>query len=241
MVRIFAHRGFSGMYPENTMLSFSKAVEAKADGIELDIHFSKDGEIMIQHDEAMRRTSGLDGFIFDYTRSELEKINAGSLFDNRFGFTPIPSFEEYLDFVKDKKIVTNIELKTAPVYYDGIEERAVDMVYRTGLEDSVIFSSFNWLSIVRLHKIAPELPVALLIDQRLYNMGPLFKREGISYFHPSYGTIDMDSVKDMRSNGVGINVWTVNDEADIITALNLKVDGIITNYPDRARRLAKDI
>lgn len=241
MVRIFAHRGFSGMYPENTMLSFSKAVEAKADGIELDIHFSKDGEIMIQHDEAMRRTSGLDGFIFDYTRSELEKINAGSLFDNRFGFTPIPSFEEYLDFVKDKKIVTNIELKTAPVYYDGIEERAVDMVYRAGLEDSVIFSSFNWLSIVRLHKIAPELPVALLIDQRLYNMGPLFKREGISYFHPSYGTIDMDSVKDMRSNGVGINVWTVNDEADIITALNLKVDGIITNYPDRVRRLAKDI
>lgn len=241
MVRIFAHRGFSGMYPENTMLSFSKAVEAKADGIELDIHFSKDGEIMIQHDEAMRRTSGLDGFIFDYTRSELEKINAGSLFDNRFGFTPIPSFEEYLDFVKDKKIVTNIELKTAPVYYEGIEERAVDMVYRQGLEDSVIFSSFNWLSIVRLHKIAPELPVALLIDQRLYNMGPLFKREGISYFHPSYGTIDMDSVKDMRSNGVGINVWTVNDEADIITALNLKVDGIITNYPDRVRRLAKDI
>lgn len=241
MVRIFAHRGFSGMYPENTMLSFSKAVEAKADGIELDIHFSKDGEIMIQHDEAMRRTSGLDGFIFDYTRSELEKINAGSLFDNRFGFTPIPSFEEYLDFIKDKKIVTNIELKTAPVYYDGIEERAVDMVYRAGLEKSVIFSSFNWLSIVRLHKIAPELPVALLIDQRLYNMGPLFKREGISYFHPSHGTIDIDTVKDMRSNGVGINVWTVNDEADIITALNLKVDGIITNYPDRVRRLAKDI
>ena len=241
MVRIFAHRGFSGMYPENTMLSFSKAVEAKADGIELDIHFSKDGEIMIQHDEAMRRTSGLDGFIFDYTRSELEKINAGSLLDNRFGFTPIPSFEEYLDFIKDKKIVTNIELKTAPVYYDGIEEKAVDMVCRAGLEKSVIFSSFNWLSIVRLHKIAPELPVALLIDQRLYNMGPLFKREGISYFHPSYGTIDIDSVKDMRSNGVGINVWTVNDEADIITALNLKVDGIITNYPDRVRRLAKDI
>lgn len=241
MVRIFAHRGFSGMYPENTMLSFSKAVEAKADGIELDIHFSKDGEIMIQHDEAMRRTSGLDGFIFDYTRSELEKINAGSLFDNRFGFTPIPSFEEYLDFIKDKKIVTNIELKTAPVYYDRIEEKAVDMVYRAGLEKSVIFSSFNWLSIVRLHKIAPELPVALLIDQRLYNMGPLFKREGISYFHPSHGTIDIDTVKDMRSNGVGINVWTVNDEADIITALNLKVDGIITNYPDRVRRLAKDI
>ena len=105
MVKIYAHRGFSSVYPENTMLAFQKAVDAKVNGIELDIHLSKDGHVMIQHDEAMKRCTGLDGFIFDYTRAELEKINAGLIKNNEFGFTPVPSFEEYLDFIKDKKMM----------------------------------------------------------------------------------------------------------------------------------------
>ena len=240
MTKIFAHRGFSGVYPENTMLSFSKAVDAKVDGIELDIHYSKDKEIMIQHDEAMKRCTGLDGFIFDYTRSELEKINAGLIRNNDYGFTPIPSFEEYLSFIKDKNIITNVELKTAPVYYDGLEDKAVDMIYKFGLEKNMIFSSFNWLSIVRVKRIAPEIPAGLLIDQRLYNMGALLGKEGIEFFHPSYSTIDINTVKDMHANGVGVNVWTVDEEADVHSMLSFKVDGIITNQPERVKQIVRN-
>lgn len=240
MTKIYAHRGFSGVYPENTMLAFSKAVEEKTDGIELDIHFSKDREIMIQHDEAMKRTTGLEGFIFDYERAELEKVNAGLVKNNEFGFTPIPSLEEYFDYIKDKKIVTNIELKTAPVYYDGIEERACRMVYDYGLEKNIIFSSFNWLSIVRVKEIAPEIPVALLIEPKLYQMGRLFKRCNISFFHPYYKTLDADTIKDMHASSVAVNTWTVNDEADIEAMLRLKVDGIITNFPSLAKKAVKN-
>ena len=147
---IIAHRGFSGTYPENTMLSFEKAVENGADAIELDVHLSKDGEVMIIHDEALARTTGRDGFVFDYTRSELEKISAGKTKDDKFGFTPIPSLEEYLAMIKDTKLYTNIELKTAPVYYPGIEEKTLDLVRRFSLEDRILYSSFNWLSVLRM-------------------------------------------------------------------------------------------
>ena len=128
MALIYAHRGFSALYPENTMLAFRKAAMAGADGIELDVHLSKDGEVMIIHDEKLGRTCGLDGVVSDYTRTELEKINAGKTKDERFGFTPIPSLDEYLEFAKEEGIVTNIELKTAPVSYPDIEEKVLALV-----------------------------------------------------------------------------------------------------------------
>ena len=112
MTRNFAHRGFSGRYPENTILSFSKALEVGVDGIEMDVHLSRDGELIVIHDEALKRTTGMDGFVKDYTRAELEKINAGKTMNDEFGFTPIPSFEEYLDFMKDRPETTNVEIKS---------------------------------------------------------------------------------------------------------------------------------
>ena len=144
-MEIIAHRGYSGKYPENTMLSFRKAVEAGADGIELDVHLSRDGEVMIMHDEALKRTAGREGYIWDYTRAELEGISAGKTKDDSYGFTPVPSLEEYLSMIKPTGLYTNIELKTAPVYYPGIEEKTLELVSRFGLLDRIIFSSFNWL------------------------------------------------------------------------------------------------
>ena len=142
-MKIIAHRGFSGVYPENTMLAFRKAIEIGADGIELDVHLSKDGQVMIIHDEALKRTTGLDGVVSDYTRAELEKISAGKTKNDEFGFTPIPSLEEYLAFMAEHKDkFTNIELKTAPVYYPEIEEKTLELVRKFDLEKNIIDSSF---------------------------------------------------------------------------------------------------
>ncbi len=217
------------------MLAFRKAVEEGADGIELDIHLSEDNEIMIHHDESLLRTTGRDALISSYKRSELEKINAGK----DHGFTPIPSLEEYIDYIKDKKIVTNIELKTAPLYYPGIEEKAISMVAGAGLLDAVIFSSFNWLSISLVKKIAPEAKAGLLISPRLYNMGPLLKEEKIDYFHPDFSTVSEKMVENLHVHGIGINVWTLDEEEDIEWMAGLAVDGIITNCPDRAIRIVR--
>lgn len=240
-MKIIAHRGFSGVYPENTMLAFRKAIEIGADGIELDVHLSKDGQVMIIHDEALKRTTGLDGVISDYTREELEKISAGKTKNDEFGFTPIPSLEEYLAFMAEHKDkFTNIELKTAPVYYPEIEEKTLELVRKFDLEKNIIYSSFNWLSIERMQRLGTISETGLLFSgMKLYNQAHIIKSLGINYFHPDFNDLTDEIVKSYLDNKVGLNVWTVNEIEDMKVCLSWDIDGLITNFPDRAISIAR--
>ena len=240
-MKIIAHRGFSGIYPENTMLAFKKAIEIGADGIELDVHLSKDGQVMIIHDEALKRTTGLDGVISDYTRAELEKISAGKTKNDEFGFTPIPSLEEYLAFMAEHKDkFTNIELKTAPVYYPEIEEKTLELVRKFDLEKNIIYSAFNWLSIERMQRLGTISETGLLFSgMKLYNQAHIIKSLGINYFHPDFNDLTDEIVKSYLDNKVGLNVWTVNEIEDMKVCLSWNIDGLITNFPDRAISIAR--
>lgn len=240
-MKIIAHRGFSGVYPENTMLAFKKAIEIGADGIELDVHLSKDGQVMIIHDEALKRTTGLDGVISDYTRAELEKISAGKTKNDEFGFTPIPSLEEYLAFMAEHRDkITNIELKTAPVYYPEIEEKTLELVRKFDLEKNIIYSSFNWLSIERMQRLGTISETGLLFSgMKLYNQAHIIKSLGINYFHPDFNDLTDEIVKSYLDNKVGLNVWTVNEIEDMKVCLSWNIDGLITNFPDRAISIAR--
>ena len=240
-MKIIAHRGFSGIYPENTMLAFKKAIEIGADGIELDVHLSKDGQVMIIHDEALKRTTGLDGVISDYTRAELEKISAGKTKNDEFGFTPIPSLEEYLAFMAEHKDkFTNIELKTAPVYYPEIEEKTLELVRKFDLEKNIIYSSFNWLSIERMQRLGTISETGLLFSgMKLYNQAHIIKSLGINYFHPDFNDLTDEIVKSYLDNKVGLNVWTVNEIEDMKVCLSWDIDGLITNFPNRAISIAR--
>lgn len=240
-MKIIAHRGFSGIYPENTMLAFKKAIEIGADGIELDVHLSKDGQVMIIHDEALKRTTGLDGVISDYTRAELEKISAGKTKNDEFGFTPIPSLEEYLAFMAEHRDkFTNIELKTAPVYYPEIEEKTLELVRKFDLEKNIIYSSFNWLSIERMQRLGTISETGLLFSgMKLYNQAHIIKSLGINYFHPDFNDLTDVIVKSYLDNKVGLNVWTVNEIEDMKVCLSWNIDGLITNFPDRAISIAR--
>ena len=237
-MRIIAHRGWSGKYPENTMLAFKKAVEAKADGIELDVHLSKDKEVMIIHDESLLRTAGVDGLVSDYTRSELEAISAGKTKNDEFGFTPIPSLEEYLDFISKTNLITNIELKTAPVYYPGIEKKVCDLVHKFSYSDRTIFSSFNPLSVMEMKKIDPSIPCGFLVgDISIENIGVQIASLGVECYHPKFSLLNDRVILDCKSNGVALNVWTVNEKEEIEKCLKWGIDGLITNYPDLAMEI----
>lgn len=240
-MKIIAHRGFSGVYPENTMLAFRKAIEIGADGIELDVHLSKDGQVMIIHDEALKRTTGLDGVISDYTRADLEKISAGKTKNDEFGFTPIPSLEEYLAFMAEHRDkITNIELKTAPVYYPEIEEKTLELVRKFDLEKNIIYSSFNWLSIERMQRLGTISETGLLFSgMKLYNQAHIIKSLGINYFHPDFNDLTDEIVKSYLDNKVGLNVWTVNEIENMKVCLSWNIDGLITNFPDRAISIAR--
>ena len=157
MTMIFAHRGFSGYYPENTMLAFQKVVEETvADGIEMDVQLTKDGEVVIMHDETLDRTTNGTGNLRDYTLAELKMLSVGV---NVKGILPrqtIPTLREYLAWMKTTNLITNIELKTSIFEYDGIEEKLLALVREFGLEDRIIYSSFNHYTVKRIKELAPD-------------------------------------------------------------------------------------
>ena len=126
MMKVFGHRGYSGMYPENTMLSFQKAAETGCYGIELDVQLTKDGRLVVIHDETIDRTTDGTGAVVDYTFEELRRFDASAIKGGKHGFQPIPSFEEYCEWVKDQDLVTNIEIKSGVYYYEDIEEKTVE-------------------------------------------------------------------------------------------------------------------
>ena len=173
--------------------------------------------------------------VWDLTRSELERISAGRTQQDRYGFTPIPSLDEYLTFMEDHRDkVTNIELKTAPVYYPGIEEKVLELVRRHGLEENVIYSSFNWLSVVKMKRMDPTCKVGLLFSgMRLYHLGSIMRQLDIDCYHPDFNDMDGGLVKALQSEGRQVNMWTVNETLDIRNAIEWGVDGIITNHPLR--------
>ena len=236
-MKVLAHRGFSGNYPENTMLAFRKAIEAGADGIELDIHESRDGQLVIIHDENLVRTTGIDGIVSDFTLAELTKTRASRTKSDAFD-TPIPSFEEFCDFASNGSFITNVEIKTNNQWYQDIEHKAVDMIRAFGLQDRIIFSSFNWISVMRAKQLAPEIPCGFLYDGNKHlHLAPQTKDAGIQFMHPDFALLDDDIVAECRENGIGLNVWTINEESQMRRLIDWDVNAAITNYPDMCLRL----
>lgn len=233
MSKIFAHRGFSGKYPENTMLAFEKAVEIGADGIELDVHLTKDNELVIIHDEDIKRTCDGEGLVRDMSLAELRKFDASATFRGVYGFCGIPTLREYFDLVKDTGIITNIELKTGVFEYPTIEKRTIDMIKEFGLQEKIILSSFNHFTIKRCEEIAPEIKRGFLSGDWLVDFGKYTAERNVQCCHPWHITLNEASVKEMHEAGREINTWTVNEYEDIERLAAMGVDSLIGNFPDR--------
>ncbi|CAB1255215.1 glycerophosphodiester phosphodiesterase [Clostridium sp. MT-14] len=226
-----AHRGFSGMYPENTMQAFRKAVETGADGIETDLHITKDGAIVLCHDETIDRTTDGTGFIKDYTCRELMKFNAGH-------GERIPSLDELLDYMKDKNLLLNLELKNDIVHYKDLEKYTIDKIHQYGLEKNVIISSFNHYSMQKVKEYDSSIKTGLLYGLPIHKPGEYARRIGADALHPLFSLImDKDIIGDIKENGILINTYTVNKESDMKKLIHLGVDGIITNYPNVLKKL----
>jgi glycerophosphoryl diester phosphodiesterase len=224
MSKNFAHRGFSGAYPENTMLAFQKALEAQCDGIELDVHLARNGELVIIHDETVDRTTNGRGFIGDMDYQEIRGLDAGK-------GEHIPALGEYFDLVEKQPVVTNIELKNGVIWYAGMEEKVIAMVRRRGLEDRVIFSSFNHFSMLKCKKLAPEIRCGFLAGDWIINAGAYTKTHGMESYHPEFYSLNDEAVREIHAQGISVNTWTVNSRKDMERLVSLGVEGIITNDP----------
>ena len=242
MTEIYAHRGFTGAYPENTMIAFKEAVKLGVDGIETDVHVTKDGVLCLIHDETVNRTSNSKGYIRDMTWEEVKKIDVScKVLDGRYGFCGIPSAEEFLDLIKTSGIKANIELKNTKIYYPQLAEKMVQMIRSFGIEDRVTISSFNNASLVILKKIAPEIKCGFLYKESLENAGLYCSDMGVEYYHPNYKTVTPDVKRECDEYGIGLNVWTVNDKPSLRNMMRLGVNSVITNYADYAIEVRNEV
>ena len=234
MTEIFAHRGASGYAPENTLEAFRLAMNQGADGIELDVHLTKDGEVVVIHDETLDRTSNGHGKVRDYTLEELKKFSYHNHMKKYEGVS-IPTLKEVLDLVKDSAMKVNIELKTGFYWYDGIEEKTMKIVRDSKMEDRVIYSSFNHYSVQKVLEQDSYAETAYLFSDVTLNMEKYAKATGVKGLHPCIYHLKMaDFLETYLRSGLKVRVWTVNKKEDMKRFIDAGVDGVITNYPDLA-------
>lgn len=223
---VIGHRGAMGHETENTLASVQKALELGVDMIEIDVFNVKSGETVVFHDETLDRLSNAGGKIEEWNYFDLQKV----ILDGNHG---IPILQDVLKLI-DNKVSLNIELKGA-----GTSER-VDFITKFYIEkkgwtiDKFLISSFNWDELRKMRKINPSIPIAILTEKDPLEALPIAKELNAVAINPHFKKLTQENVNAIKEAGFKVYTWTVNDPQDIITMKRFGVDGIITNYPERA-------
>ncbi|RLQ98289.1 glycerophosphodiester phosphodiesterase [Falsibacillus albus] len=237
MTQIFAHRGSAGTHPENTMQSFFEAEKVNADGIELDVQLSKDGEVVVIHDETLERTTNGKGFVKDFNLNELKKLDASYKFKTFLKKPTIPSLREVLEWLTGNGLLCNIELKNGVFPYPSLEEKVISLVREYQLEDRIIISSFNHYSIVYCYRLAPEIQIAPLYSEGLFMPWVYAKSIHAGAIHPKLRAAPDEIILSSMENGVAVRPYTVNKKDDMLRLFQINCSAIITDYPAKAIEL----
>ncbi len=233
----YAHRGASGHCPENTMVAFRRGLELGATGIETDVQMSKDGTLVLIHDESVQRTTGQPGEISQLHIDEIRRLDAGSWYSREFAGESIPTLDELLDWAVDTELTLNLELKNNIEPYTGMEEKVLNAVRARGLEERTIISSFNHYSLVTCKRIAPEVRTGILYVENLVDPWNYARNIGAEALHPYHVTLESFIVQHANAAGIISNPFTINDPERMKQLIDMGCAGIITDYPDRLHEL----
>mgnify|MGYP001225560153 CR=1 FL=1 len=279
MTKIYGHRGAKGTYPENTLLSFKKAIEHGVDGLELDVHLTKDGEVVVIHDETLDRTTNRSGWIKDLTLAEIREASAGSVFNHfekyeeSWDKEKVPTLQEVLELISSYDIELNIELKTYVIPYNGIEEKVLQLVEQYASDKKIIYSSFHLPTLLRIKEIHSDAKIAWLLKEGISLPEDHLRTLGLEALHlhkhilipnknlfqqinhlMNHPQIDLPKevtqyIREKLNENYQnhwqnlyekIRVWTVNDLNEIVQLLDLNVEAIITDFPERAIALRSE-
>lgn len=233
--KIWAHRGASGFAPENTLPAFEVAKALDVDGVELDVQMTKDGELVVIHDEQIDRTSDGKGWVKDYTLAQLREFNFGKL-KPLYGFVPIPTLREVYELFQDTDYMINVELKTSVVAYD-LEEKVHELTVAMGMEDRVIYSSFSHPSVLKMQQYVTKEQTAFLFSDGWIGVTEYAQKHGVHAVHPPIYYRDLPQmVKECHEQDRKVHVWTVNEEEHALKLMEMGVDAIITNHPGRMKK-----
>ena len=236
--RILAHRGASFLAPENTIPAFELAIEHGADGVELDVHLSKDGELVVIHDERVDRTTNGKGFVKEFTLEELKKLDACNGKEGYAG-AKIPTLDEVYGLFAKTKHIINVEIKTDIMDYPGICEKLLKLEDEIGMNGRITYSSFNHYTVKELLRLRPTAKTGLLYLSIIDSPWDYAQRIGAACLHPHFITLSKtpQMAQNCNMRGIETNVWTVDDPSWIKTLVSLGVTSIITNRPDYARTI----
>jgi glycerophosphoryl diester phosphodiesterase len=213
------HRGAKGHKPENTLISFEKAIDFNVDGVELDVHLSLRGEIMVIHDETIDRTTNGKGFVKNFTSSELKELG-------------IPTLIDVLDLV-NRRCFINIELKEIGTAKPVVELITHYISEKNWKHTDFVVSSFDWNMLEEVRLLNPKIRIGVLTDVAVSEALAFAKKIKAVSIHPDYALLSRENVALMQKNGFKVFSWTVNSTEDIQKIKSFNVNGIISDFPDR--------
>jgi glycerophosphoryl diester phosphodiesterase len=264
-IQIIAHRGARSLAPENTLAAAIKALEVGADGWELDVTMSADGELVLLHDDTLQRTSNAAEVfperapwtVYEFSLEELKQLDFGSWFVesdpfkqaalgnlteaelNSYAGLPITTLSEALQFTKDNDWWVNVEIKDASgTEADSlIVAKVVALIEEMGMQEQVLVSSFNHSYLSQVKSINPSIATGVLIGSAVMDpLGLVEELEGQA-LHPGRRTVLPNQIRSVMEAGYAVNVWTVNEEAEMKQFIEMGVSGIITDYPQTLKAL----
>lgn len=238
-----AHRGASGRghSPENTLSAFREAIKIGVDCVECDVHCTKDGQVVVIHDSTLNRTTDKKGAVADMVLEEIKKADAGSWFNKAFSGERIPTLAELLELTKGK-VITVIEIKP-----NNITDKVIREIESASAEGEVLVQSFHPEVVKTAMDINPKIPRALLVNGklpiiRLASIQELIYQSaqvGAGTLNLSYSVITPTLVKEVHKRGLNVWAWTVDDELKMKELVDMGVDGITSNYPEKLLMLNK--
>jgi glycerophosphoryl diester phosphodiesterase len=236
---VIAHRGASSMAPENTLASVKKAIELGVDIVEVDVHLSSDSQIIVCHDENLKRTTGRAVLVKDISSLEIKKLDAGSWFSNEFKGEKIPLLEEVIKLVNGKcKLL--IEIKKGSETYPGIELIVLELIKKLKAEDFCLIHTFAQAAVFTWDAFNSTIPISYLKVSgplKIWSHKLMHSRiapDSINCFSNNYyyRFVTKRFVRKVHANNQKIFVWTINNKRGMRRMIRAGVDGIITNKPD---------
>jgi glycerophosphoryl diester phosphodiesterase len=223
---VIGHRGAAGLAPENTIAGVLKAIEVGADAVEIDVQKTVDDVMIVVHDEDLSRVAGTNINVRNVRYKDLENI--------RVSGEKIPTLEEVLTVSIDK-IFVFIEIKNR-----GDEEKTLDVIRSVGASDRVAIISFYEEPLIKIKRYSPNIPVGIIYYQP---PGKIIdaKKSGFELVLPRYPLATEKSIEFAHRIGLRMIAWTVNDEKWIRELASRKIDGITTDYPDKAVKIRREL
>ncbi len=233
--QVIGHRGAAGYAPENTMASFERGLALGVDAIELDIHPTSDGELVVIHDPTLERTTNGHGFVSTHTLAQLQQLDAGTWFDPTFAGERIPAFREVLEWARGRTRVV-IEIKQGPIFYPKVEELLIAALDQAGMRDQVLVISFDHISVRKVKQLAPDIPTGVLYAGRCINPVALARDAEADALLPYWALLTKEEVTAAHEAGLYIAPWG-GPEQNYEFILATGVDAVAADFPDRPRQV----